>query len=79
MSSRKKIKRDQHCLIKDGKQYCGTRILEGQRIIYQTIEYNGLSKSDGKRWNPGDKISMDMYADLILLELITEYECKSGK
>lgn len=77
MSSQKHIIRVQHCVTKDGKKYCGTRILEGQRIIYQTIEYNGRLKSDGKGWSPSDKKSMDLYADLLLHELIAEHERKS--
>lgn len=68
-----------HSVTKDGKKYYGTRILKGQRIIYQTIEYNGLSKSDGKRWTPRDKKVMDMYADALLHELISEHEKQSGK
>lgn len=74
MSSQKHIIRVQHSITKNGKKYYGTRILEGQRIIYQTIEYNGLSKNDGKRWSPRDKELMDWYANLLLHELITEYE-----
>jgi hypothetical protein len=72
----KVIRREDVILEHNGKEYIGTRVIEGTKRIFQVIHYGGLSRFDGAAYKPKDESIMRSVAKVILLELISELEKK---
>ena len=70
----KAIRREDVKVEHKGKEYTGSRVIEGSKKLFQTIHYAGKSRADGASYMPRDEAIMASVARIILHELIGELE-----
>ena len=68
----KTTRREELVLEFKGKAYRGSRVIEGTRKLFQTINYNLSSRVDGRAYKPSEEAYMEGMAKIILRELIEE-------
>jgi hypothetical protein len=67
-----KVTYGQITIEREGKTYIGERTITGTRKLRQTIQYQGISKTDSYPYEPHQKNYMNSIARLILGEIIDE-------
>jgi hypothetical protein len=71
-SRNQKVTYGQVTIERDGKTYVANRTIMGTRKLSQTIEYQGIVKTDAHPYTPHQTNYMNSIAQLLLSEIIDE-------